>query len=84
MFGQKSPKQKQIGGIPIRKHAKYLGVTYNQTLSVKVSLAAFDQKIKWTQAKLYRVLKAADFRTRFNLWQILVCPLYRMVLSVVG
>ncbi len=30
------------------------------------------------------MLKEAAFRTRFNLWQVFACPLYRMAASILG
>lgn len=71
-------------GIPVRKQAKYLGVTYDRTLSIKCTLKAFEPKCKWIQARIYRVLQRSNFRTRYNLWQIFICPLFRMALSVIG
>jgi hypothetical protein len=71
-------------GFPIRNKAKYLGVTYNGTLSIQKSLAAFVPKEKYIFSRLYRTLRKADFRTRYNLWQVFICPLVRMVVSLVG
>jgi hypothetical protein len=30
------------------------------------------------------LLKIANFRTRFNLWQVFIMPLIRMIISAVG
>ncbi len=75
---------KMLFGFPIRKKAKYLGVTYDGSLSVEKSLAAFVPKERYIFFRLYRVLRRADFRTRYNLWQVFICPLIRMVVSLVG
>jgi len=51
---------------------------------MKFSLNAFDGKINFIYYKLFRVLKYAKFRTKVNIWQIMVAPLIRMCLSLVG
>lgn len=75
---------KILFGFPLRKTAKYLGVTYDGKLSIKKSLTAFEKKEQFVFIKLYRVLKMTDFRTRYNLWQVFINPLFRMVISLAG
>ena len=75
---------KTLFGFPIRKTAKYLGVTYDGSLSVKKALTAFKSKEKFIFFQLFRVLRQSDFRVRYNLWQIFICPLIRMVVSLSG
>ena len=71
-------------GISVKKEAKYLGVWYNNNLCVDFSLKKLKPKEGFIFSKLYRLLKISDFRTRYNLWQIFIQPLYRMILSICG
>lgn len=83
MSGAPRPS-KTLFGFPIRRSAKYLGVTYDGSLSVKKSLEALKPKENFVFFSLYRVLRKTDFRTRYNLWQVFICPLIRMVVSLAG
>ena len=80
----KLPKLKEIEGIPIRKKAKYLGVTYDKELNIKKSLEAIKPKERYVFMSLYRLLKSSNFRTRYNLWIIFMKPLYRLTYSIIG
>lgn len=73
-----------MSGIKVKRQAKYLGVNYNVDLSIKYSLRRFKAKIQYVNFRLYRLIRMADFRTRFNLWQVFIMPLIRMVISTVG
>lgn len=75
---------RDVSGIPVRTSAKYLGVTYDRALRVGHSLKALEQKIAFCFHKLYRFLRLGSFRLRYNLWQVFVAPLFRMVLSIAG
>ena len=74
----------EVEGISVRVNAKYLGVSYNRSLSIDYSLQAFNKKIVYVYHRLYRLLNASDFRLRYNLWQVFIAPLFRMTLSVAG
>jgi len=71
-------------GIPIKTKAKYLGVPYNLTLKCEYTIQQFKPKMLYIFHRLFPILKRTDFRTRFNLWQIFVKPLYRMVFSLLS
>jgi hypothetical protein len=71
-------------GIKVKRKAKYLGLSYNADLNLKYSIQCFKPKIQYVSYKLYRLLKIANFRTRFNLWQVFIMPLIRMIISAVG
>jgi hypothetical protein len=71
-------------GIKVKREAKYLGLSYNADLNIKHSTQCFKLKIQYVNYKLYRLLRIANFRTRFNLWQMFIMPLIRMIISVVG
>lgn len=71
-------------GIPLVGQAKYLGVHYNEYLSVDFSIEGFKKKESFIFSKIYRILKCSGFRERYNLWQIFVAPLYRMCISMCG
>ena len=77
-------RKRSIGGIAVKKEAKYLGVKYNKSLDPSVAMRDFKPKINYIFWKVYKVLKNADVRSRFNIWQIFVLPLLRMVLSMIG
>jgi hypothetical protein len=44
-------------GIPIKKKAKYLGLTYNNSLNIDFSIKAFEPKVKYIFHRLFRTLK---------------------------
>lgn len=71
-------------GFPCVNSAKYLGVPYNNRISIKFSLQKFKPKIKFIFSKMYNFLKRAGFRERFNIWQLFISPLIRMCLSICG
>jgi hypothetical protein len=73
-----------VMGIKVKRQAKYLGLNYNVDLNINYSLKSSKPKINYIYYRLYRMLRMADFRTRYNLWQIFVMPLIRMVISSVG
>lgn len=75
---------KQVCGIPLVKSAKYLGVTYFDSLSIQKTLAAHKPKYQYQVAKMYSLLKCSDFRTRLNLWKVLVKPIFMMCIQVLG
>lgn len=77
-------RKRNIEGIEFRKEAKYLGVKYNKTLDPSLAIREFRPKINYIFWKVYKVLKNADIRSRFNIWQIFVLPLLRMALSMIG
>jgi hypothetical protein len=81
-FGRKMPSM--VMGIKVKRQAKYLGINYNVDLNINYSLKSFKPKINYICYRLYRMLRMADFRTRYNLWQVFVMPLIRMVISSVG
>jgi hypothetical protein len=74
----------EIMGIKVKREAKYIGLSYNADLNIKHSIQCFKKKIQYVNYKLYRLLKIANFRTRFNLWQVFIMPLIRMIISAVG
>lgn len=77
-------KKGKILDIPLRLSAKYLGVHYNSQLDVKFALRKIEAKSNFIRWKLGQVRWRADFRTNYNLWQIFISPLIRMVVSLVG
>jgi hypothetical protein len=64
-FGKKIPTS--VMGIKVKTEVKYLGLYYNIGLHIKYSLKCFKPKIQYMSYKLYRLIKIADFRTRYNL-----------------
>ena len=70
--------------IPIKSSAKYLGVFYNDQLSIEYSLKKLEPKINFIKLKLSSFRRQADFRTNYNLWQIFISPLIRMIVSLIG
>jgi hypothetical protein len=81
-FGRKMPSK--VMGIKVKRQAKYLGLNYNVDLNINYCLKCFKQKINYICYRLYRMLRMADFRTRYNLCQVFVMPLIQMVISSVG
>ena len=81
-FGATLPKQ--VFGMKVNRSAKYLGLVYNLDLSFKHSIRSFESKINYIRYRLFRMLRITNFRTRYNLWQVFVMPLVRMLVSAVG
>ena len=75
---------KQVFGIKVKRSAKYLRLVYNVDLSFKHSIRSFKPKINYIRYRLFRMLRITDFRTRYNLWQVFVMLLGRMLVSAVG
>ena len=68
----------------MRTSVKYLGAHYNSHLSIKFSIDALKAKESFIFSKLYRFLRISDFRVRYNLWQVFIAPLLRMIVSLCG
>jgi hypothetical protein len=81
-FGRKMPSI--VMRIKLKRQAKYLGLNYNVDPNFDHNLKSFKPKINYICYRLYRMLRMADFRTRYNLWQVFVMPLIRMAISSVG
>jgi hypothetical protein len=71
-------------GIKVKREAKYLGLSYNANLNINHSIQCLKPKMQYVTYKLYRLLRIANLRTRFNLWQVFIMPLIRMIISAVG
>ena len=83
-MGDTSIKLKVFEGIPIKKAAKYLGLNYNHTINPAHSIKSIMPKINYIRFRLSRVLRKSDFRTKYNCWQVFVCPLLNMLTSLCG
>ncbi len=70
--------------IPVKKEAKYLGVPYNTSLNPVFAIKKFKPKQNYIYYRLFPILKVSEFRLKYNLWQIFIAPLYRMIISSVG
>ena len=75
---------KSFENIPVKLSARYLGVYYNRTLNYEFTIKAYDRKIAYIFHRLFPILKKADLKTKFNLWQIFIKPLLNMTLTTVG
>jgi len=75
---------KEFQGIKIVKSAKYLGVVYDNRLSVKYTLSTFVPKVNYIRYRLRNLRSSSDPRTNYNLWAVFIAPLIRMAVSVIG
>ena len=84
-FGGKPAHIKQsFVGIKVKKAAVYLGVGYNNILSLNYSIKCINKKISYTFLRLYPVLKKVRFKVRVFLWKIIVWPVFMMLFSLAG
>ncbi len=73
-----------IEGIPVVQSYKYLGLFIDNKLTGDAHLRAMNQKIGFLTTRLAPLLSKISTTYRVNLWKILIQPLFKPLLAIIG
>jgi hypothetical protein len=72
----------EIGGYPVVKTYKYLGLMLNGQLNMKDHLKAINRKANFIAHRLYGIRRIDDLRMNMNMFRTFVMPSYRLAFTL--
>jgi hypothetical protein len=72
----------EVGGYPVVKTYKYLGLMLNGQLNLKDHLKTINRKANFIAYRLYGIRKIDDLRLNTNMFRTFVMPSYRLAFTL--